>query len=109
MLKKFRVKFRHHAFVEGREVDFLIPRPGRPGLLLEVDGDIFHFDLDAKAAKDKILTAAGWDVMHFWGSEVLHTPKDVAMRIKAELVGVPRLPKKKKRKSPNLAVSLNPA
>ena len=92
MLIGFRVKFRHRGYVEGREVDFLIPRPGRRGLIIEIDGDIYHMNQDRKDAKDRLLRDAGWEVVHFWGSEVLGTPAAVASAIERELEGVPVFP-----------------
>ena len=99
MLLKMRVWFRHRAFVAGREVDFLIPRPGKRGLLVEVDGDVYHLNLERKEAKDRMLISEGWEVMHFWGSEVLDTPDHVKQTLEAALEGVPRLSRKKKSKS----------
>jgi len=90
MLHKMRVPFAHHQFVKGCEVDFLIPRPGRRGLVVEVDGGLFHRDEWRREDKDWRLTEAGWDVIHFWGSEVQHTPDAVRERLRRELEGVPR-------------------
>jgi len=92
MLIGFRVKFHHRAYVEGREVDFLIPRPGRPGLILEIDGDVYHMNQERKESKDRLLRNAGWEVIHFWGSEVLGTPSAVESAIELELEGVPVFP-----------------
>lgn len=88
-------------------MDFLIPRPGRRGLIVEVDGDIFHMNLERREARDRILQDAGWEVVHFWGSEVLDTPKHVASAIEAELVGVPRLPNpdEAEKKPPGMVVA----
>ncbi len=96
MLLKMRVWFRHRAFVAGREVDFLIPRPGKRGLLVEVDGDIYHLDLGRREARDRVLEFEGWEIIHFWGSEVLNTPEQVRKTLEAAVEGVPRLPRKKK-------------
>jgi very-short-patch-repair endonuclease len=102
MLVDLGVGFRHRAFVGALEVDFLIPRPGRRGLAVEVDGDIYHFDREATKRRDAILERAGWQVVHFWGSEVTGTPQEVRKRLEAELQGVPRSPPRatgKERKS----------
>ena len=99
MLLKMRVRFKHRVYVAGREVDFLIPRPGRRGLLVEVDGDLFHLDVGRREARDRILESEGWEVMHFWGSEVLDTPDRVNETLKAALDGVPKMPKVKKKGS----------
>ena len=97
MLLKMRIRFRHRAFVAGREVDFLIPRPGKRGLLVEVDGDFYHMDTGRREVKDRVLRSEGWEVIHFWGSEVLDTPDHVRKTLEAALAGVPKLPKTKKR------------
>jgi len=98
MLAKLRVRFRHRTFVVGHEVDFLVARPGRRGLIIEVDGDLYHFDEAKRAKRDGVLEQAGWDVVHFWGSEVVQTPKLVLAKIETELEGVPRIPKKTRRR-----------
>jgi len=98
MLGKLRVRFRHRTQVAGHEVDFLVARPGRRGLIIEVDGDLYHFDVEKRAKRDEVLMRAGWDVVHFWGSEVLQTPKSVHAKLETELSGVPRIPKKPARR-----------
>jgi very-short-patch-repair endonuclease len=92
MLVELGVGFRHRAFVGALEVDFLIPRPGRRGLAVEVDGDIYHFDREATKRRDAVLERAGLQVVHFWGSEVTNTPGEVRKRLLAELQGVARSP-----------------
>ena len=89
MLIDMGVRFRFSARVAGKEVDFLIGQPGRRGLLIEADGDRYHFDLEHRARRDAVLKAAGWEILHFWGSEITSTPEAVRRRIAAELEGVP--------------------
>jgi len=94
-----KVLFFHHKYIAGHEVDFVIPRPGRRGLVVEVDGDMFHLDERRKAERDKVLKAAGWDVLHIWSSEVVQLPTAVQRNLEQALEGVPRIKKRNKRKS----------
>ena len=57
---------------------------------MEVDGDLWHFNLERTAEKDRVLRAAGWEVVHFRASEVWHTPLAVEEALEAALDGVPR-------------------
>ncbi len=64
-------------------------RPGRRELAVEVDGDIYHFDREATKREGAVLERAGLQVVHFWGSEVTNTPREVQSRLQAATLGLP--------------------
>ena len=99
MLWESQVYFKHRGVIDRLEVDFLIPRPGKCGLLIEVDGDSYHLNVEQRISRDHFLMSEGWEVVHIWGSEVVTVPEEVRRRIMAALVGVPRIVRPNKKES----------
>ncbi len=101
MLDLLNVQFKHHAHIAGKEIDFLIKRPGKKGLIIEADGDMYHMDTKVKEIRNKHLKKAGFDIKHIWSSELLNATERVYADL-AKLFGIsnpPSICKKKKRKT----------
>lgn len=114
ILDRLRIRYQWGTHVGPYEVDFLVARHGRPGLIIEVDGDMYHFDEAKRARRDQRLRSFGWDIHHVWASAVLKTPALVEAELVPLLEGAPRTgptqPKKKRtrKRGPRTEVVLPP-
>lgn len=75
MLSLLNIQFEHRAYVSGKEVDFLVKRAGKKGLIIEADGDRYHLNVEERKLRDKHLKKAGFDIVHIWCSEIQHAPE----------------------------------
>lgn len=51
------------------------------GLVVEADGERWHQDEEAEAARDEYLCSMGWQVLHLTGSEIVNAPDSCKARI----------------------------
>jgi len=75
MLRLLNIKFEQRAYVSGKEVDFLVKRAGKKGLIIEADGDRYHLNEEKRKIRDKHLKNAGFDIVHIWCSEIEDAPE----------------------------------